>query len=222
MTTRAIDFLVPVLAMGIAIFSQYTGLDLWLAQWVYDAQHHSWPYKDLWITETVLHSGGKKLIGLLMIGTLVVFVLSFVIRRWRHVRLATGYILASGLTSLVIVNQLKGITHIYSPWDLQVFGGQWPHIRLFDSVPDNAPVGLGFPAGHAAGGYILLGLYFLARNNLLQYRFGMLTIGIVTGMAFGIAQQFRGAHMLSHDLTTIAICWSVCLAWERLLLRRHA
>jgi membrane-associated PAP2 superfamily phosphatase len=38
------------------------------------------------------------------------------------------------------------------------------------------------------------------------------------GLLFGIAQQVRGAHMLSHDLFTLAICWSSCLVWSVLLL----
>lgn len=38
------------------------------------------------------------------------------------------------------------------------------------------------------------------------------------GLTFGITQQLRGAHFLSHDLWSAALCWAI--AWEtaRLLL----
>ena len=109
---------------------------------------------------------------------------------------------------------------MYSPWDLSQFGGHYPHIRLFDHVAQNSPVGLAFPAGHAGGGYILLSLYFVLREYTHRYRHLLLAVAAIIGMTFGVAQQIRGAHVLSHDLTTIAICWLTCLMWAKLMLQR--
>jgi membrane-associated PAP2 superfamily phosphatase len=36
---------------------------------------------------------------------------------------------------------------------------------------------------------------------------------------FGIDQQLRGAHFLSHDLFTAMICWAVALGLSRWMLR---
>jgi membrane-associated PAP2 superfamily phosphatase len=36
-------------------------------------------------------------------------------------------------------------------------------------------------------------------------------VGLVAGGVFGAAQQLRGAHFLSHDLWTLATCWTVSL-----------
>ena len=36
--------------------------------------------------------------------------------------------------------------------------------------------------------------------------------GLVDGTGFGVAQQLRGAHFLSHDLWTAAICWFTAVA----------
>jgi hypothetical protein len=33
------------------------------------------------------------------------------------------------------------------------------------------------------------------------------------GVVFGATQQLRGAHFLSHDLWTAAICWFNSLGW---------
>ena len=37
-------------------------------------------------------------------------------------------------------------------------------------------------------------------------------------MMFGIAQQLRGAHFLSHDLWALMLCWLVALAMHRVML----
>jgi len=36
-----------------------------------------------------------------------------------------------------------------------------------------------------------------------------LLFGMALGLIYGIAQQLRGAHFLSHDLSTLAVCWFV-------------
>ena len=41
---------------------------------------------------------------------------------------------------------------------------------------------------------------------------------LVIGLVFGIAQQLRGAHFLSHDLWALMVCWLVALSLHRLML----
>jgi membrane-associated PAP2 superfamily phosphatase len=36
------------------------------------------------------------------------------------------------------------------------------------------------------------------------------------GVIFGLAQQARGAHFLSHDLVSLGICWLCAAFWCRL------
>jgi membrane-associated PAP2 superfamily phosphatase len=42
---------------------------------------------------------------------------------------------------------------------------------------------------------------------------------MIAGLAFGLAQQWRGAHFMSHTLWSAAVCWGVALAvksaWPR-------
>ncbi|MCY1448479.1 hypothetical protein D9M71_651480 [compost metagenome] len=42
-----------------------------------------------------------------------------------------------------------------------------------------------------------------------QWRWPALAAALAVGAAFGIAQQLRGAHFLSHDLWSLAISWAV-------------
>ena len=68
-----------------------------------------------------------------------------------------------------------------------------------------------FPAGHASAGYAWMALYFFFLATRPQWRWLGLAVGIVLGLLFGVVQQLRGAHFLSHDLWTAVICWSCAL-----------
>jgi len=217
MKFRTIHYIIPMMAVFSGILAQYSGLDIWLAGHFYDQHQHIWPYQNSWLMQDVIHRGGRNLIGLLVIGTLLYFVMTLFVERWHHRRRATGYLLAASLTGLIIISLLKGHTHIYSPWDLKIFGGLYPHIRLFDTIAQNSPVGYAFPSGHASGGYILLSIYFLLHQTTHRYRHYSLAIALLIGLIFGVDQQIRGAHMLSHDLFTLAICWTSCIVWSALL-----
>ena len=66
-----------------------------------------------------------------------------------------------------------------------------------------------FPAGHAAGGYCLFALYFFARQYRLPMPSAWLLPGLVVSVAYGLAQELRGAHFLSHDVASAELCWLV-------------
>jgi membrane-associated PAP2 superfamily phosphatase len=68
-----------------------------------------------------------------------------------------------------------------------------------------------FPSAHASSGYSLLALYFLwLERSRRRARLGLLA-GIGMGLLFGIAQQARGAHFLSHDVWSAMMVWLTCL-----------
>jgi len=106
------------------------------------------------------------------------------------------------------------------PWDLLRYGGTHPRVGLFGL----RPAGLGrnhcFPAGHASGGYAWLALYFFFLAVRPGWRWAGLAAGACLGLVFGVSQQLRGAHFLSHDLWTIAICWTTALALHVAFRRR--
>jgi len=122
------------------------------------------------------------------------------------------YFFLASAASPVLVGIGKHMIHICSPWDLQLFDGAHPYIGLFDHVPADAPVGNAFPAGHACGGYCFLSLYFVFLKYSSSYRIYGLIFSLGLGLAFGVAQQMRGAHFPSHDMATLFICWYTSLA----------
>ena len=190
-----------------AILFEYSGFDVWYIAHFYDAQSGSWPFRDHWLFDTVIHDWGRYFnigAGLLW---LVFFSLSFWLKPLKKYQKIMVYFLVSAAAGPLIVGAGKHSTHIYTPWDLEIFSGTRPYIRLFDSVPDGSLIGQAFPAGHASGGYAYFSLYFSLLHLRSPYRIYGLLFGLGLGLVFGIGQQVRGAHFPSHDLFTMVICW---------------
>ena len=68
-----------------------------------------------------------------------------------------------------------------------------------------------FPAGHASAGFGFLGGWFALHRHLPRLAGFWFLGALILGLTFGIAQQLRGAHFMSHTLWTAWICWMV--AW---------
>ena len=172
----------------------------------YDAQQ-GWLGGSSWWTHQFLHTGGQWLVRGIVLVPVCVWIGSFFassLRRWRR---ASGFLAVSMILSIGIVGALKHVTHVNCPWDLIPFGGSVPYAHLFAHRPPSLRIGRCFPAAHASCGYALLALYFVGREVHPRWARAGLAAGILTGVIFGLAQQSRGAHFVSHDL------WSATLAW---------
>jgi membrane-associated PAP2 superfamily phosphatase len=74
-----------------------------------------------------------------------------------------------------------------------------------------------FPAGHASGGYAWLAFYFLGVYKQSAWRWVGLGFALSIGLIFGVSQQLRGAHFITHDLWTLGICWFFSLLIFKLI-----
>lgn len=129
----------------------------------------------------------------------------------RSLRRPAAYFASSIVLSVASVGLLKVLTNVDCPWDLAPFGGRHPFVHLFADRPDSLSPAHCFPAAHASSGYALLASYFALRErSSLLARCG-LTIGLLTGLTFGFAQQARGAHFVSHDVWSAFIVWVIAL-----------
>jgi len=202
--------LAPSLLLAtVAILAEYSGLDLWLSTIIYDFSGSQWRYKTHWITEGLIHQGGRSLVAIIFIFTATFFIASFFVKTLRPWRRASSYVISSALLSALLVSALKSISNIDCPWGLDLYGGDRPYLLLFETRPDSLAKAKCFPAGHASGAYAWLGAFFLAKWHVGRHQYTTLSLVVITGVIFGIAQQIRGAHFLSHDLWTIAICCAV-------------
>lgn len=197
----------PALLLAAATLFEYSGLDLWWVSRFYDFQKHSWPFKHHWFFESIIHTGGQWFVNGMILLWLVAFILTFFRPDLKNARKILFFFIIAAAAGPLLVSLGKQFTHIYTPWDLRIFNGEQPYIRLFDRVPAGAPVGHAFPAGHSSGGFAFMSLYFILLHHASPYRKYGLLFGLVLGFAFGLGQQVRGAHFPSHDLFSLMICW---------------
>jgi membrane-associated PAP2 superfamily phosphatase len=201
-------FILPFLVFLILLIGiELSDIDLSVSQNFYDSQLKQWTYKDNWITSTLLHSYGGKFTKIL-IGMMFVALLATRFKKdFYHYSVPVAFLFFTSAIGPCLVIFLKNKTHIYCPWDLVLFGGTQPYIRLFDSTSNALEIGHCFPAAHASGGFTFMSFYFFFMLVQPRYKYYGLFFGVFLGLTYGFDQQIRGAHFLSHDLFSIAICW---------------
>ncbi len=142
--------------------------------------------------------------------------------RWFADRRTTLFLVACLALIPLGCNRLKAVSNIYCPYEHTRYGGTAPYVRLWDSYPsefkrhqvENHERGRGFPAGHASGGFALMGLAMVFRER--RWRVAGLLAGIFTGFWMGLYQMFKGAHYLNHTLVTACLAWLGVLLLARL------
>ena len=195
-------------------------IDWRIAHALYAWEGYRWILKHAFLTETLMHNLGHDLVVLAWTGVLLTWLASLrraSLARWR---LPLGYLAAAVLLSTACVAVLKRATRMDCPWDIDGLGGTRPLLGLFEVRPGYLPDAGCFPAGHAGSGYAWLALYFFFLMSRPALRRHGLAIGATTGLVFGLGQQLRGAHFVSHDLWAALLCWTIAFGLHRLFARR--
>lgn len=193
-------------------------LDYRLAQWLYQLQGGQWALKDHWLFSELLHRQGRHASIALLLFFLTLLIASYwhpTLARWRPV---WRYLVVAPLAASTLVLLGKRTTGVECPWDLQPFGGDLPYTPLLQQLFSGG-TGACFPAGHASAGYAWLALHFAAAAAAPRWRWPLLGVTLGVGGIFGVAQQLRGAHFISHDIWSLTLCWCVCALLTPLLPR---
>lgn len=175
------------------------------------------PWREHWLLSGVLHEGGRRLSWLVALGlSLGVWWPFGPLARLtfgQRLQLATSALLAALAVSL-----LKGSSATSCPWDLEDFGGAARYVSHWNRQPDGG-AGRCFPAGHASSGFCFVGGYFSFLDVAPRLARAWLATALAGGMVLGLAQQWRGAHFMSHTLWSAAVCWCIAgavhLLWPR-------
>ncbi|MGY4877226.1 phosphatase PAP2 family protein [Vreelandella aquamarina] len=199
------------------IFFSVFHIDFMVADWLYQAQGNAWLLKDSFIAQAVIHQGGKNLSVFLGLLTLIILITSFFWQRLSAWRWPLLYLFLATLLSTLTVSIIKQLISMECPWDLTRYGGPVGFISLLEARPPYLPDSACFPSGHASAGYAWISLYYFFLLTRPSLRWLGLGIAILLGLTFGITQQLRGAHFLSHDLWTIMICWTISFMLSRAL-----
>jgi membrane-associated PAP2 superfamily phosphatase len=208
---------VTLALLAIALAWDASGLDLPLARLAGSAS--GFPWRDHWLLAGVLHEGGRRLAWLLA------FALCLAVwwPRGPFVSLTQGDRLRFAVAALLgalAVSLLKVGSRTSCPWELSEFGGLVRYASHWSLQPDGG-VGHCFPAGHASSGFSFVAGYFAFRPSSARHARMWLAGALLAGLVLGLAQQWRGAHFMSHTLWSMVVCWvvacAVSLAWPRAL-----
>ena len=211
----------PLLLAVVASALMASHGDLWMADRLYAWQGHQWALRSAFVTQDLIHLIGRDLSTAAWLGVLAAWMVARArngLTLWRAplARLLVATLLASALVAWV-----KSWSNMDCPWDLTRYGGSREFIGILSVRPIGMPRAACFPAGHASAGYAWMALYFFLLSTRPRWRWAGLATGVGLGLLFGVAQQLRGAHFLSHDVWTAALCWTSALG-VHVLMRTHA
>lgn len=195
--------------------------DLRLAHsFFFDATTQSWlGAQSFWATD-FLHRGGRNLMRLVGVLAIVGWAASYRSTSLAPHRRSLGYLALCMAIVPLTVGALKDTTNVDCPWSLQGLGGDRPMIHWYQDRPDELPRAACFPGAHSSSAFALFALYFCWLGSH-PARARVALIGVLAiGSLFSIAQQSRGAHFISHDLTSALIAWLICLALYMKVMRR--
>lgn len=189
-------------------------LDMRMAAWF--GGPAGFALQDHWLLEATLHEGGRFLAwACVLAATLMVWwPIGFFKRIDGSRRLQ---LVLTALAAALAVSVLKSFSHTSCPWDLSEFGRAARHVSHWDWVTFDGGSGRCFPAGHASAGFGFVAGYFAFARDAPRVARAWLVAALLAGLIFGLAQQVRGAHFMSHTLWTAWLCWCVGLAADRLV-----
>jgi membrane-associated PAP2 superfamily phosphatase len=206
------------LAVYVAVFAvlHSTDGDRWLShQWFFNGTS-GWlgAGTGAWWARDILHTGGAAFVRIVAGGALVLWLLTFVpLIPWRQhrarLRRDAGFVAVAMIVSVTLVGVLKTLTNVPCPWDLVEFGGTRPYVDLLATRPPEFAAARCFPGSHSASGFALLAFYFVWLAQSPWFARLALAGGLGVGGIFAFGQQARGAHFLSHDLTSAILVWLV-------------
>jgi membrane-associated PAP2 superfamily phosphatase len=211
---------VLLLAAVIALF-EFTNLDVALQDHFYDFSAQRWLVDAREPVGRAIFYTGPKVAVIIPLAVAVLGLAAGPARwreRWALDRRGLWVALAVLITVPMLAAVGKNTSNIFCPSETRRYGGDVPYVKLCEPYPpDDKPAkrGVCFPAGHASGGFALLGLLGLRRTR--AWRNGAIALGLGLGWWMGGYQMLKGAHYLSHTLVTMLVAWILVLVWRRVL-----
>jgi membrane-associated PAP2 superfamily phosphatase len=206
-----------MLVLLVSALIELLALDQQLASWIYQLEGGRWALRDHWLTNELLHTGGKRLSLLIALLCLAGLASTFVKKSLVSYRPIFIYLCVSAIAASALVSFIKHDLAVSCPWEFAPYGGELAYVSVWQQLWLRTGAGC-FPAAHATAGYAWVCVYFAGRALAAPWAKKALLAAVLLGVLLGGAQQLRGAHFISHDLWSLAVCWLVALLCYRLLL----
>lgn len=204
---------------GMAALLVFAGLLFWLQQCnqvdfyveniYFDASSQVFVWKNSWFAKDLMHGYLKNaltILGVAIITLCLIDIVKPIKKVSSFFRLRLRFVALSAITIPTLIAYIKSLSSAHCPWDIEQFGGHYPHIKLFESLPASLKAGHCFPAGHASTGLWLAAFCIFWLPHAPRKAWFVFLLGLSVGFVLGWVQQMRGAHFLSHTL------WSMWIA----------
>lgn len=199
---------------AILVLEYYTDIDLWIQDLLYVSESRQWVVNPLLHQKLTwfFYKGPKFFYGAVCFSAVVYLLLSRRVKSLRRHNRSVWVLLLSLVLVPLIVASAKYFTNVYCPYQLNVYNGVYPFVRILEAYPADfvqLKNGRCFPAGHATVGFAFMALYFCFHDRLLKWC--GLAFGLTLGWTTAVYQMFRGQHFLSHGLFTMVASLAVIL-----------
>jgi len=203
-----------LILIGTILLFSFTKIDFIVSDHFFDLKTHTWlldrnlqPYK------FVFYDGIKELL-ILFAASLLISLLFFrnnsIIKDYKR---GIIIVVMSAVLVPLITSGLKKYTNLPCPKNEIHYGGIYPETMVWEHYPTNFKQTKRiecWPAGHASGGFALLSLFFLFKN---EKRKKMAVVGaLIIGWSMGYYKMLIGDHFLSHTIIVMIIAWLVVLS----------
>ena len=212
MLNKSFIFTLLVLS-GCFLLFEFTHLDLVIQNLFYDPVLNEWAVdrSDSFL-RLIFYDGIKILYALFVL--LLLIVLVFFRNKpivFKHKQGLLIVLLSAMLVPLTI-GSLKAVTNVPCPKNIQLYGGDYPYVRVLAHYPEGFHQDNNikcYPAGHASGGFALMSLFFLFSTR--RSRNIALISAVMMGWSTGSYKMLIGDHFLSHTLVSMLLAWLIIL-----------
>lgn len=203
-----------IAALAILWIGKYTDLDLMLADAMFDPVARRFPWRHAWLAERFGHEILKQVLTVAGIGVILTCAWDLVARRglppWWRVRLRI--VALSAILVPLAIGLLKQASSSHCPWDLDLYGGLQPYVRLLDAMPAGVEAGHCLPGGHVSSALWMVSLCVFWLPLRPRAALACVAAMLAFGFALGWMQQLRGAHFLTHTLWSMWIASAIVVA----------
>ena len=198
------SFIIASLALLILAlaFVQFSSFDIVLQNNFFDFEQKKWLVdKNEPLAKFFFYQLPKILLGFAIIFSLLA---SFVAKKRQKF-----FLIFLGLTLIpLIAGNVKKFTNIYCPSQLEIYGGDKPYVKIFDSYPLGFVAqksGQCFPAGHAVTGFCIFILFFVLQKK--AHKILAFFAAMILGWVLGLYQMLKGAHFFGDTMVAMLLCF---------------
>ena len=209
-----------LLLLGILALEYYTNWDVLLQEHFFDRANNRWLiypelHKKLGV---IFYSGLKQILAVTALYCLFRLLWSIKHKELRPQNQAYLIMLLSIIFVPLIVAGAKYFTNVYCPYQLSIYNGFYPFVRILENYPADfiqPKTGRCFPAGHATAGFAFMALYYCFKSR--KKRIFGLCLGLSLGWMAAIYQMYRGQHFLSHSIFSMISSFMVIMIINNLV-----